>query len=314
MDLISKIPENPADGGFSTESFRAEFDKAGNLLKEYINKILIPELDKTVDVDALIKSILDETLTAPEKAAPAKVVGDIIKKLAVQEIVSKTFERTIRSGDFVLDYDQNLRAQMITGTKARVFGGAYVTQGNYVELNVGSYVDLNLQSGSLGLYRNDLICARYQRNADGIVTNSVVVIAGNPTQTNSVDPTILTGNINKWGAVVHDTPIARVKYSGTSVSIENIIERQSKRRSATLTASNWSSSAPYTQSITVEGLSDGVNAKAYPQWPEALADKLALGEETVKIRSCERSGSTMTFQCWEDKPVLDIPIIVEVYV
>lgn len=87
-----------------------------------------------------------------------------------------------------------------------------------------------------------------------------------------------------------------------------------KKKTATLTSSNWSSSAPYTQSITVEGLSDGVNARAYPQWPEDLADKLALGEETVKVRSCERSGSTMTFQCWEDKPVLDIPIIVEVYV
>ena len=147
-------------------------------------------------------------------------------------------------------------------------------------------------------------------------------ITGANTSGEAVDPTYAQSDINTAGAT-HDFPLYRVQFEGLDiVALTPLFETEkplreeikTQKRTATLMASNWSSSAPYTQSITVEGLSDGVNARAYPQWPEALADKLALGEETVKVRSCERSGSTMTFQCWEDKPVLDIPIIVEVYV
>lgn len=82
----------------------------------------------------------------------------------------------------------------------------------------------------------------------------------------------------------------------------------------TLTAEGWSSTAPYTQTITVSGLSDAVHARAYPDIPDNDAEEAALAEETAKVTSCKRSGSTMTFRCREDKPALDIPVIVEVYV
>jgi hypothetical protein len=82
----------------------------------------------------------------------------------------------------------------------------------------------------------------------------------------------------------------------------------------TLLFSGWSDSAPFTQTITVEGLSDEVFARVYPVYPATLAEKLELAEETAKVRNCTRSGNTMTFECWEEKPVKDIPIVVEVYV
>lgn len=83
----------------------------------------------------------------------------------------------------------------------------------------------------------------------------------------------------------------------------------------TLLDNGWTGdTAPYTQSVEIDGLTDEKFAKAYPAWPEALEDKLALSEETAKVRSASRSGSTMTFECWEEKPTLDIPVVVEVYV
>lgn len=316
MDIISKIPEYPADGGFTPETFKAQFDKAGKLLKEYINTILIPELDKIVDVDALIADILDESLSSAEKAAPAKLMGEIVKKLSVQSAVAKTFEKAVRSGDFLVEYDQNLKVQMLTATKVRVFGGAYVTQGNYVELNVGSYVDLDLASGETGLNRKDLICGRYQRDEEGNVTNSVVIVAGTPSQTSSSDPDIFIGDINSEGAVIHDTPIARVEYIGTAVSAEMIIigsVPENNRHEISLAASAWSESAPYTQTVTVQGLTDEKLAKAYPNIPDDIAEEAALADEIVKVTSCKRSGEEMTFRCREDKPILDIPVIVEVF-
>lgn len=88
----------------------------------------------------------------------------------------------------------------------------------------------------------------------------------------------------------------------------------SKRINKTLTASGWSSSetAGFIQSVTVDGLTDEKKCKVYPSIPAALADKLAQSEETPKIKACTRNGSTVTFEAWEEKPTLDIPIVVEV--
>lgn len=87
-----------------------------------------------------------------------------------------------------------------------------------------------------------------------------------------------------------------------------------KSNSHSLTVSGWSDAAPFTQTITVEGLSDEVFAQVYPVYPAALTEKLELAEETAKVRNCTRSGNTIIFECWEEKPIKDIPVVVEVYV
>ena len=87
-----------------------------------------------------------------------------------------------------------------------------------------------------------------------------------------------------------------------------------KSSSHNLTVSGWSDAAPFTQTITVEGLSDKVFARVYPVYPAVLSEKLKLAEETAKVRNCTRSGDVMVFECWEEKPIKDIPIAVEVYV
>ena len=87
-----------------------------------------------------------------------------------------------------------------------------------------------------------------------------------------------------------------------------------KKRDVILAATGWSASAPYTQAVAVPGLTDEKQAMAYPDVPEDAAQEAAFMEEAGKITSCRRSGSTMTFRCREEKPEIDIPVIVEVYV
>lgn len=79
--IVSQIPNYPgSEGGLTPEEFKEKFDEAPQIIKDYINKILIPELDKTVDVQALLNGILDETLTFSNKAARADAVGAALKK------------------------------------------------------------------------------------------------------------------------------------------------------------------------------------------------------------------------------------------
>ena len=324
LAIISKLGEYPgSDNGLSTAQFKAKFDEAALRIQEYLNDILIPELDKIVDVNALIADILDETLTKSDKAAPAATVGKALRTMERNH--ASFFSQTVKSGDYVLEADQNFKVELLTVNKVRVYGGKYVAQGNLVEVNLGGYVDLDMESGSVGLYRHDLICARYERNADGVETNSIVLVKGTAVQLSPADPAVNTGDINGEGAVIHETPFARIVWNNANPVAERILEAQApagdkdvstKEASATLPVSGWVSSAVsgFVQTITVTGLTDGKKAIVYPVQPETLAEKLALAEELAKVRACSRSGNQLTFECWEEQPTVDISVMVEVYV
>ena len=85
LAIISKLSDNPNTGdGLSAEELKARFDAAPLAIQNYINTILIPNLDKIVDVDALLKNALDATLTLEGKAAEANATGKAIE--AVKKI------------------------------------------------------------------------------------------------------------------------------------------------------------------------------------------------------------------------------------
>lgn len=53
LDIIAKLDDEPNDvGGLSGDGLKEEFDKAGNLIKDYINKTLIPEIESDIDAAA----------------------------------------------------------------------------------------------------------------------------------------------------------------------------------------------------------------------------------------------------------------------
>ena len=109
------------------------------------------------------------------------------------------------------------------------------------------------------------------------------------------------------------------EFEETSKKIDQTAENATnyattKVRNKTLLASGWSDAAPYLQTVNVEDLTDDRRAMAYPDGPEDAAQEEAFMEQAGKVTSCRRSGSVMTFRCREEKPEIDIPVIVEVYV
>lgn len=82
----------------------------------------------------------------------------------------------------------------------------------------------------------------------------------------------------------------------------------------TLSASGWTGSGPFVQTIDVQELTEERKPMVYVEWPEDAAQEAVLKEEAAKVGSCRRSGTQLTFRCLEDKPASDIPIVVEVYV
>lgn len=127
---------------------------------------------------------------------------------------------------------------------------------------------------------------------------------------------LMTGNIvmnsnqiKMLGAPSDNADAANKRYVDTALNNAKTVAK-----TATLTATGWSASAPYTQSVTVSGLTDTKRAMAYPVYGSNTAINLALKEACGMVSFASRSGSTLTFTCLEDKPTVAIPITVEVYV
>ena len=84
---------------------------------------------------------------------------------------------------------------------------------------------------------------------------------------------------------------------------------------ATLIAAGWvGDSAPFTQTITVEALTDGRRCVAYPAYGDDTAANLAMKEACGCVSYSKREGQNITFTCLEDKPAVDISVVVEAYV
>ena len=91
------------------------------------------------------------------------------------------------------------------------------------QIYIAAPTDVNIQSGSQGQKRRDLIVARYSLNSDtGVETVTLEAIKGKPSADTPADPGIETGSII-GGAIVSDLPLCRVNLDGITItSIDKI--------------------------------------------------------------------------------------------
>ncbi len=82
-----------------------------------------------------------------------------------------------------------------------------------------------------------------------------------------------------------------------------------------LPASGWAGdSAPYTQTVTMNGLPDLRRVMFYPAYGDNIDTNLAMRDACACVSYADRNGKNVTFTCLEDKPSVDINVIAEVYV
>ena len=80
-----------------------------------------------------------------------------------------------------------------------------------------------------------------------------------------------------------------------------------------LRADSWEgSSAPYVQSVSIEELESLQGADVHPVYEGTLEQKETLAEAAAEIKYASYAGNTITFECWEETPKVDLPIVVGV--
>lgn len=304
LNIISKLSDYPSDDGLETDAFKRKFDLGPNLLKEYINNILIPALDQIVDVKALLDSILDPTLAKADMAAQAKAVGVAIHKRRAD--VGKVLSKAYFGDDFAIHGGDEFQAYFSGDSTITVKGGSCIMQGDLIELPPDYSVDLAIQSGLGGTYRSDLICLRVMRDADGNDDKSIAIITGTARYSGYEDPPYKVGDINS-GAAVRDFPLYRVKTDGVTTSLEQLFYI-GRTRKIQIPANGWEGNGPYTQSVSVPGILETDFPTYGPVLAGTVQEKLSQLEAYSYINELETKAGAVTLTCLSEKPDTDITI------
>ncbi len=227
---------------------------------------------------------------------------------------------TISSEDRVLAVGEKLAYQVISNDCVRIKSGEILMQGRHIRQAPGTYTDLTIDNGTQGQNRNDLIVLRYTKKSDTNIENAELAVIKGTSAELAVDPGITTGNIFE-GCLVHEMPLYRVSISGLSIisvtalfmtfeSLEN--RKVSKLYTATIGTDWLGSSAPYTQNVIVAGLSSNdvpIVDVVLSATPETAQNQL---EAWACISKIETGTDQITVTCLEEKPIISIPIQLEV--
>ena len=122
-----------------------------------------------------------------------------------------------------------------------------------------------------------------------------------------------SGTVNSVCGVSPDES-GNVQLTAESVGAVNQEYVDTTEAAATLLAAGWTGSGPYTQTVTVAALTDGRLCMVYPAYGDDAAANLAMREACGCLSYSKREGQNVVFTCLEDKPEVDIDVIVEVYV
>lgn len=317
LNIISKLGDYPlADDGLEPDQFKAKFDEAGKLIKQYINEVLVPSVDELVDVDALLKGILDTTLTKADKAANAKATGTALN--THKAIIGMMLENAYNCGDFVIPGGDAFAYTLTAGNPGMAFtvkSGMCVMQGNLIKSSAEK--KLSIMPAAEGTYRNDLIVLLVMRDANGYDTVTPRHFAGeiSITAAGAKDPVYMGDDINAEVSdnttLARDLPLYRVRVKGTEMTVERLFS-VGNATDITLSKNGWGEIAPYTQSVTVFGLADKRKHIVTAKPTGTNEQRVAMLEACACISFAERDGQTLTFTCLEEKPDVDIYATVEV--
>ena len=117
---------------------------------------------------------------------------------------------------YVLGTGNEFEAQLTDTNTITVSDGDGIMQGCHFRIDLGEEENIVMQPGSSGMYRNDLLVARYSKDAaTGVEDVSLVTITGTPSEGTPSVPSYNTGEIVNGETV--DFPLYRVHFSGFTI-------------------------------------------------------------------------------------------------
>jgi len=170
--------------------------------------------------------------------------------------------------DYVLDEGKKSKAEILTNNSIRIFDATYVIQGRRDVIAANDYTDVNIDNGSQGMNRNDIIVRRYEKDESSeIEKTSYAVIKGTPTSGTASDPEVTTGVIRN-GDTLHEMKLYRVKLNGLNiVAVEPLFD-------VLMSMSTLNKSLSYIKDHIVESGKIKVSSDIYNYYEKYASGKL----------------------------------------
>ena len=198
------------------------------------------------------------------------------------------------TGEYVLNRGNKFSTTVVSNNQIRVADGDILMQGRHIRMNEGTYVDLTIENGSQGYFRNDLIVARYTKDSTtGVEDCNLVVIKGTAVSADPVDPEYTTGDIIEEHVLLNDMPLYRIPLDGLNVG--TLVPLWTE---ASITVSPASIGAvPATRTINGKALSSNItlnasDVSAIPTSEKAAANGVATLDANGKV-TAQQAASFM---------------------
>lgn len=123
------------------------------------------------------------------------------------------------TGNSILDVGNKFNATLTNANTVTIEDGEGVMQGVHFRIEPGTTETVNIQNGTSGYKRIDLICARYTKNAvTGVEAVNLVVITGTPSSSTPSEPAYTQGDILS-GDTQADFPLWKVTLDGLTPAL-----------------------------------------------------------------------------------------------
>lgn len=117
----------------------------------------------------------------------------------------------------VLENGNQFSASIVDNNTIRMADGDLILQGRHALIAPNTTEDIIIETGTVGVNRNDLIVARYVLDsATGYESITTEVLKGEETSGTAVDPEITTGDI-RTGDMLVEAALYRVKFEGINI-------------------------------------------------------------------------------------------------
>ena len=178
LDIIGGLSDYPgSEDGLTAQEFKERFDVAGNLIKKFLNEVLIPQTNLSVDPDAIVDFVLQKaldsnggTMNGDINMAGNKVTGlatptadgDAANKKFVADTVATAVDKTLKrftvnlnaanwAGDSA-PYTQTVTVSGINASDEPVYGPVYSADIGTAQAEKEAYScidDLDTANGSV---------------------------------------------------------------------------------------------------------------------------------------------------------------------
>ena len=137
--------------------------------------------------------------------------------------ITEQQDRDINRGIFgddvcIINIGSQMAATIISATEIQIADGHMVAEGCAAEVPYGTVESLEIENGTQGMLRTDLIVARYTRDVGtGVEDVQLAVITGTPAASSPATPAYETGSIAAGDSIV-EFPLYRVNLNGITIS------------------------------------------------------------------------------------------------